>query len=296
MFRFSNQQEQFEISGVKFGGQPGKRRAVMIGSMFYPRHSVVKDPRTGEVDKVSVEQKLSALMDASRETGCPAAVAAYAETPEAMAVYLDMLASLTGLPILIDSSDPATRIRGARAAGEMGLQDRVVYNSLGLGSQEEEWKTVQDAGIRSAVVLAFNPKDVGVKGKIYILDDGDGLVDQGLIEKVGRYGVDRPLIDVAAMAMEQNAGSALQALTVAKAKWGLPVGCALHNTVESWSLLSGTREKDPKLFRYVDITASVLPMAAGADFVLYGPVEYARTVSYAASFADLMISQATEGL
>ena len=47
-----------------------------------------------------------------------------------------------------------------------------------------------------------------------------------------------------------------------------------------------------EIFRYVDVASAVLPIMAGADFVMSGPIEYARRVFHAASFADRMLEQA----
>jgi tetrahydromethanopterin S-methyltransferase subunit H len=220
----------------------------------------------------------------------------YAETVESMASYLDKVSELSDLPLFIDSPSPEVKLGGAVKAGEIGLGDRIVYNSLNAGTSPDELARLRDSKIRSAVLLAFNPKDVGVKGKIYLLDDGGGMLGEGLIELARKHGIDRPLIDLAVMSIEQNGGSALKALIVAKAKWGLPSGCALHNAVESWPPLLRARETDRQLFRYVDLSSAVIPIMAGADFVMYGPIEYARRVSLAAAFADELVRQSVSDL
>ncbi|HVO77303.1 MAG TPA: hypothetical protein VMS79_00375, partial [Methanomassiliicoccales archaeon] len=76
-----------------------------------------------------------------------------------------------------------------------------------------------------------------------------------------------------------------------KARWGLPSGCALHNAVESFAPLAKLQGEDRKIYRYVDVASVVMPMMAGADFVMYGPVEYARRAMHAAAFADEMLAQ-----
>ncbi|MDD1768545.1 MAG: hypothetical protein LUQ55_01010 [Methanomassiliicoccales archaeon] len=296
MFKFQNEQQVFSIGGVPFGGQPGERRTVLVGSLFYPGHSIVEDRLKGEVKKESLEKLVSDHRQAMEETNGPAALMVYAETVESMASYLDKVSELSDLPLFIDSPSPEVKLGGAVKAGEIGLGDRIVYNSLNAGTSPDELARLRDSKIRSAVLLAFNPKDVGVKGKIYLLDDGGGMLGEGLIELARKHGIDRPLIDLAVMSMEQNAGSALKALIVAKAKWGLPSGCALHNAVESWPPVLRARETDRQLFRYVDLSSAVIPIMAGADFVMYGPIEYARRVSLAAAFADELVRQSVSDL
>jgi len=294
MFRFQNEQHVFSIGGVSFGGQPGKRRSVLVGSLFYPRHSAVLDRVRGKVDEEKVARIVAEIESAADATGTPAALMLYAETPASIASYLDKVSDMTELPVFIDSPSPEVRLSGARRAAEMGVQERTVYNSLSAGSSPDEFRELGEIGLKAAVLLAFNPRDFGVKGKIYLLDDGGGMMSEGLLALAQKHGIDKPLVDLAVMSMDQNAGSALRALVVSKAKWGLPSGCALHNAVESWSpLLEG---EDPGLFRYVDIASTVIPLLAGADFVMYGPAEYARRAFHAAAFADELIAQAVSDL
>lgn len=296
MFRFQNEQQVYTIGGVPFGGQPGARRTVLVGSLFYPGHSVVEDRIKGRVKREALEKMISDHREAMKNTDSPAALMIYAETAESMVSYLDDVSSLSDLPLFLDSPSPEVKLGGAVKAGEIGLGDRIVYNSLNAGSSADELARLRDSKIRSAVLLAFNPRDFGVKGKIYLLEDGGGMLPEGLIDIARKHGIDRPLIDLAVMSVEQNAGSALKALIVAKAKWGLPSGCALHNAVESWPPVMNMKETDKQLFRYVDVSSAVIPIMAGADFVIYGPIEYARRVSLAAAFADELVKQSVSDL
>jgi tetrahydromethanopterin S-methyltransferase subunit H len=296
MMRFHNRQEEFEISGVRFGGQPGRRRAVMIGSMCYPRHSIIEDRAVGRCKDNAFERLLASVSSAEGETSTPGGIMLFAETPEAMNAYLERAVDLTPLPLFIDSPSSEVRLSGARKAAEMGIAERVVYNTLSAGTTRAELDGIQDAGITAAVLMAFNPADLELKGKIYLLEDGSGLLPSGLVDMAREVGITRPLIDTAVLSAEQNAGSSLRAITVAKAKWGLPTGCALHNAVESFPPLARLEGQDRKLYRYVDVASTVMPMMAGADFVMYGPIEQARRAYLVANFADEMMRQAASDL
>jgi tetrahydromethanopterin S-methyltransferase subunit H len=291
MFKFENKQSVFQIGKTPIGGQPGRKKTMLIGSLFYPGHSIVEDRIEGKVNRPALEEKMNGFWEAKKDTECLPALMIYADTVKAMSSYLGLVAD-NDLPIFLDSSTSEVKIEGAKRAMEMGIADRIVYNTLNVGSPVEEWEQVGQTGVKSAVIMAFNPRDISVKGKIYMLENGGGILDEGLLDLAGKYGIEKPLVDVAAMSVEQGAGAALRALFVAKAKWGLPTGCALHNAVESWDVLTSVRATDPKIFRYVDIASAVLPIMSGADFVMYGPIEYAKTVFYAAAFADQLMSQA----
>jgi tetrahydromethanopterin S-methyltransferase subunit H len=296
MLRFVNKQSSFGIGGMTFGGQPGMRKTVMVGSLFYPRHSIVEDRVAGRVRPGAVEKLLSDLHAASEETGVPAAVMVYAETPKAMQNHLSSVVDRTDLPLFIDSPSAEVRIAGALRAQEMGVAHRVVYNTLNAGATELELTSLQESGIRSAVLLAFNPSDIQAKGKIYLLEDGGGILPEGLLNLAQRHGIDQPLLDLAVMGSEQNAGAALRAIMIAKAKWGFPCGCAMHNAVESYAPLLKLTAEDRKLFRYVDVASAIMPIMAGADFVMYGPLESARRIFHASAFADQMMAQAASEL
>lgn len=296
MLRFVNKQSSHKIGGIVFGGQPGMRRTVLVGSLFYPRHSIVEDRVAGRVSPGATEKLLSDLQAASDETGVPAAVMVYAETPKAMENHLSNVIDHTELPLFIDSPSAKVRTAGAFKAKEMGVMDRIVYNTLNAGVTEEELSSLQESGIRAAVLLAFNPSDIQAKGKIYLLENGGGILPEGLIDLAQKYGIDKPLLDMAVMSSEQNAGTALRALMIAKAKWGLPCGCAMHNAVESYAPLTKLTGEDKKLFRYVDVASAIMPIMAGADFVMYGPIESARRMFYASAFADQLMAQAAAEL
>jgi tetrahydromethanopterin S-methyltransferase subunit H len=296
LFKFTNKQTTFRIGNVEFGGQPGMRRTVMIGSLFYPRHSVVVDRLEGKVKPGAVERLVDDVLAAAEETACPTALMVFAETPRCMERHLETVAGIFAGPLFIDSPSPEVRIAGINKAKDMGISDRVIYNTINAGVTEEELRSLKENGIRSSVLLAFNPGDTQAKGKIYLLENGGGILPEGMIEMARRSGVDQPLLDMAVMASEQGAGSALRGIMIAKAKWGLPCGCAMHNAVESHPPLSKLQGDDRKIFRYVDVASAVLPIMAGADFVMYGPIESSRRVFHAAAFADQMMEQAASEL
>ncbi|MDD1746957.1 MAG: hypothetical protein LUQ16_04260 [Methanomassiliicoccales archaeon] len=296
MLKFTNKQTTFKIGGVEFGGQPGKRRTVMVGSIFYPRHSVVEDRVEGRVKEGAVERLVGDLARAAEETGCPTALMVYAETERCMRSHLEKVADAYQGPLFIDSPSADVRIAGVVKANELGVQKRVIYNTINAGVTDKELEALRRNEVKSAVLLAFNPGDIQAKGKIYLLENGGGILPQGMLEMAQAHGVEMPLLDMAVMASEQGAGSALRGIMIAKAKWGLPCGCAMHNAVESYPPLAKLQGEDRKLFRYVDVAAAVMPIMAGADYVMYGPIEFARRTFHAAAFADQLMAQAAAEL
>jgi tetrahydromethanopterin S-methyltransferase subunit H len=293
LFKFQTAQKTFRISGTDFGSQPGKGRTVMVASLFYPGHGLVEDRQSGRLRLEDLRKKVEACEETSRTLGQPVAYMLYSETEAAARRYLETMADLTGAPLFLESPRMEVKRAGMAAGAGMGISERLVYNSLNAGSSEEEWSSLRENGVDSAVIMAFNPADMSTKGRIYLLDDGGDLIKEGLLQKAERHGIARPLLDTAATGFDQMAGSSLRALMVAKAKWGLPCGCALHNSVETWPPFQDMDEEKRKLFRYVDLAAVTLPISSGADFVMFGPVETASRALHVAAFTDGIMSQST---
>ena len=71
MFKFTKEQKIFDINGVKVGGQPGQLPTIMVGSIFYHGHRIVKDFKRGIFDKKMAEDLLNREEEISRKTGNP---------------------------------------------------------------------------------------------------------------------------------------------------------------------------------------------------------------------------------
>ncbi|MEM3793633.1 MAG: tetrahydromethanopterin S-methyltransferase subunit H, partial [Candidatus Bathyarchaeia archaeon] len=84
MFRFEKEQRIFEIASVKIGGQPGQNPPVMIGSIFYTGHEIVKDERLGIFDRKEAENLLAKEAEASDATGLARIVDIVGSYPEAL--------------------------------------------------------------------------------------------------------------------------------------------------------------------------------------------------------------------
>ncbi|MGQ9690802.1 MAG: tetrahydromethanopterin S-methyltransferase subunit H, partial [Thermoproteota archaeon] len=69
MFRFEKEQKIFDIANVKVGGQPGQLPIVLIGSIFYHKHKIVRDERKGEFDKEKAEELLKKEEEVSDKSG-----------------------------------------------------------------------------------------------------------------------------------------------------------------------------------------------------------------------------------
>jgi len=210
-----------------------------------------------------------------------------------MTNYIDFVTEITDAPFLIDSIDSEVRLAGAAHACKVGLSNRAIYNSINVGIENKEIDKIRELKIDSAIILAFSPKGFDVKGRIYILDNGNGILNKGLIDIARECGITKPLIDIAVTLVGQGAGAAIRASYVAKAKWGYPVGGGIYNAAASWEKL---RDYEKEYREFCGVGANVIQRMAGGDFVLYGPIEKAPKVFPLVAFADDIIAEAVKDI
>jgi tetrahydromethanopterin S-methyltransferase subunit H len=266
------EQKIFDIGGVNVGGVPGKDPTVLIGTIFYKREPLVQDEKKGLFDKKEAEKWIRRQEELSDVTGIPCMLDVEGSTAQSMERYIDFVAGITDVPMLLGGPTPEVREAGLKLVEEGGLEDRVVYNSLMPGCSEDEIETIKSSGVDSAVLLAYNVADLTAKGRL------DALV--GLLKSTERHGIGKPLLDT----FVPSLGIAFQAFRDAKSSLGLPVGCGPHNAIGLWKGL----EKKMGLRSKRSIVASVNAFAAasGADWILYGPIESAGVAFPAVAMVD----------
>jgi len=287
LFRFSKEQSIVNVAGVKFGGQCGELPSVLCGTVFYQGHKIVEDEEKGIFDRVAAEKLISRQAELSEETGCPGVLHLYARSIEAFERYLSFAEQVWSGPFIIDSADSATRGAAALLVSELGYADRAVYNSISLATEEKEAQALMDSEIDSAIVLAYNPAQPGVDGSLAILETGGSVCEKGLLTLAGEMGLQNLLIDPAVLPLGSGAGSALRFSVTAKARLGLPVGSGIHNAVSSWPWLS---KREMAAGKCCDAAAGAMQLLAGADFLLYGPIESADIIFPAAALADILVA------
>jgi tetrahydromethanopterin S-methyltransferase subunit H len=291
MFLFEKEQFVYDIAGTRVGGHPGELPTVLAGTIFYSGHKVVRDPVRGEFDKKTAESLINAQEEMSDTTGNPRMIQVFAETPEAMTIFLEFITELSDAPFLIDSADPMVRVSGLQYAEEVGILDRAVYNSLNVSATKEEREALWNMQHESAIILAFNPQDPSIAGKRSVLDEGTVTLERGLLALAEDLGIKKPLIDTATMAIGAGAGSSASFTFVAKTLYGHPVGAGIHNAPSSWSWLRKVKKENPEVFEACDIASNLITHTLGADFILYGPIENAKRVFPVVAMADIFAAE-----
>jgi tetrahydromethanopterin S-methyltransferase subunit H len=290
MHSFMRQQEVVEIGGVKFGGQPGENPTVLIGTVFYGRDFKVLD----EPAYAKAAELVAAQEDIAEETGLPGLVDVYIRDEKSAKREIDTLLSATDKPFSIDSSDAAARAKALEILDEAGALDRAIYNSVNLGATAEELKALEKHTPAAAIVLGYNPRDMSVDGRMEILDGGAGMLcvpAKGIIDLARDCGIGKLLIDTGATPFGSMSAETLRAIPVFKNRYGLPVGCSIHNTLESWAWMKERRKNDPEAYNAADAAANALVPLMSGDFIVYGPAANSRRIFPAVAFANKLIAE-----
>jgi len=280
VFEYSVKQKTYDVCGVKIGGDPGLVPTVMVGSMFYNGHMIVENPAEGLFDEVRAESQLRRAEEMSDATGLSTMVDLVAENAVAAGRYLDFIVEVTEMPIFLDVVDEAAQVEALQYASDQGMMDRIILNSLNPHSGERVYEKVKEAGCRNAVLLLYSMQ--------YILSSNKDALLKGMVAKAEAAGVENILVDTVVIDIP-TLGLAAKAIDGIKDRYGYPCGCGAHNAVSSWKRL---REKYcAKAVTTVIGVTSALPVAAGADFVFYGPMRNAEEVYPSIAMIDAAYSQ-----
>ncbi len=281
MWKFKVKQKVVEIGRVKIGGKPGENPTVLIGSIFYRGHKVVKNPEKGLFNKEEAEKELSRALELSDLTGLPLMLDVVGTTPESMKKFLDFTSSNSDVPLLLDGLSNETMIEGLEYSKETGLLPKIILNSITPETKDVVLEKIREVGLKNAVLLTYGMKAIiSSKGRVEVAEQ--------LLSKAKELGIENVLVDTTVLDIP-TLGMASKALFEIKDKFGVPAGCGAHNAVSQWKGLK-------KKLSHEGIVAStaascILPVALGADFVLYGPLRDAEYMFPAISLIDASYGQ-----
>ncbi len=330
MFRFEKEQQVWDFNGTKLGGQPGEYPTVLACSIFYNKHEIVLDDKTGKIDKPVAEALWNRCQDLSDQTGVPHIIQIMAEFPEAFDSYISWFDSIDNkTAFLMDSSVPKALAHACKYTTDVGLAHRAIYNSINGSILPENIEALKNSDVDSAIVLAFNPADPSVPGREKVLVEG-GVAGQakGMITIAEECGITRPILDTAATPLGLGSGSAYREILACKAIHGLPTGGAYHNMTVAWTWLKRWKgsKKNPSvlgeqlagkelylkqlLHHYKggidgviqaawsapDIGCNLIASTLGANLIMYGPIENVEPMITAQAYMDIVTLEAVRPL
>lgn len=282
MFSFTKEQKIVDISGVRFGGQPGHVPTVCFGGFFFK----------GVPDFEKAKKDLKRMYEVSSRTGVSVVPDFFVKKEEHLGDIIGFIKDSVpkDCPFSVDIIEAGLKVSVLELLNENNLLDRAIYNSVHIGVTDEERAALKRYMPEGVIVVAFNPKDKSPDGKIEVLENGAHLLDMGLLDLVKNLGIKSVLVDTAAMAPGDISGAAISAIPVVKEEYGLPVGCAIHNVVEKSNWLDGFTG----VRKTVDFASNVNIPVFGGDFCIFGPVENAEYVLPLVAWEDILVSEYTE--
>lgn len=286
MFLFPEKQALYNIGGVRVGGQL-RNPCTLVGTIFYSRQGIT---RKGGFNRKKAGRLIRTQEDLSAKTGLGCMLDVYADSVEKIREYIDFVSEVTDLPFMVDSTDAVVRLAGVEYAEEIGLVDKVAYNSINMSVTCDEVEYLKNSGVNTALLMAFNPVDNSLKGRVDLLKSGGGVINRGLIDVADECGIKKKLIDTGITPLGSGAGSALRAVTVCKSIFRYPVGNAIHNAVYACDWMKTSRWD----IRQIDYASNVILRVLGSDFILYGPIENARQVFMNLALTECFIGEALE--
>jgi tetrahydromethanopterin S-methyltransferase subunit H len=285
MFRFTADQFVYDINGTKIGGQPGEYPTVLIGSIFYRGHKIMKDSDKGLFDEDAAKKLLDNEAELSEETGNPRIVDVLGDTEMALTKHVEFVLKNTTTPILLDSPSPEVRIQTLKHfANDPEVMNRIIYNSLEENCTDHELEVIKECGVKTSVILAFSKKALKPSKRVKLLVGDEKK--EGLLEKAKRAGVEQFLIDPGVLDVASSSWTTM-AIRDTKEQYGYPGGCASSNALYLWKKM---RAKGSPYFEAAGASVFTFPVTYGADFILYGPMANAAWVYRAVATTDAMIA------
>jgi tetrahydromethanopterin S-methyltransferase subunit H len=277
MLKFTAEQKTFTIAGIEVGGQPGQRPTLLIGSIFFSGHKIVKDNLKGIFDRDKARALLEGDAEASARTGNPRFIDVIGDTGPALINYLEFVAQHTDAPLLVDSFSQKVRLEALRHFAGTEVAPRLVYNSIAEDTTDEELDCLRACGVRSSILMAFSTAAPRPRQRIKL------LVEK-LLPAAQRAGIENVLVDPGVLDIVSIGWTAL-AIREIKDTLGYPSGCAPSNALFTWEKL---RAMGQPSFEAASAATFTLTQTQGADFVHYGPIRNAPWVYQAAATVDAM--------
>jgi len=274
-----------QIGNAVIGGPLGSRTGLLVGSIFYDKHSIVRDAYAGDFDEARAKGLLEKVNGLSRRYGVQMAIDVIAAAPAAMARYLEFVGANSDLPILINATEGEVRIAGLEAAAELELLPRSIFASLNEDTEDAELDALRRHRPAAVMVLANDVTDPTPEGSC-------NMIEQRYRPMLDEIGVETPIVDLGAMD-PPSVGIALRGIQAVRERFGYPAGCAFSNCFPQWTGLSSLGRE------WVNLslgTALVACRAAGGDFLHYGIIEKAALAAHVGGSAEVFFGFAAQEL
>ncbi len=286
MFTFDKEQQVFSIGKVKVGGQPGVNPPLVMPSLFQKGDPCVESRQKRLFDKTMATEQIRRLEVLSELTGMPVIVAMVANSADEMKAYVDFYVETTDIPFAIDMWKLEPRIEATRYVAELGLLDRMLYNSVTVWSPDvsAEVEQIRELGVKHVCAVVMDMVDQLPSGRMSALDD--------MLPKLAPGNFESILVDTSVMNLPSTGICALSNRLV-KEKYGLPAGAASANGTYMWQKSVWKENLDTwgeAAFAAVDAATHAATIALWGDFIFSGPMWGNDHVFPAVAAAHTMVS------
>lgn len=281
MFTLETKQKVCQIGPWKVGGQPGDNPPLLISSMFHKGDRLLESRKEGTFNKAKATDYIKRQEELSEQTGIPSVTAMVANTADEMKHYIDFFTSLSDKPFAIDMWVQQPRIDSVKYVAELGLIDRLVYNSITPWDKDIPAQVAQlkELGVKHVVVQVYDEEDPTPQGRVKSFGKMMDMIGEDTFESI--------LVDTSVMNLPATSFSAV-ANKMIKEKYGVPAGLASSNGTFMWKAAREMWGSDG--FSAMNTAAQAASTMLWSDLIFYGPQVTAPRVFPAVVSAVLMLS------
>ncbi|MCJ7650119.1 MAG: hypothetical protein MUP85_16030, partial [Candidatus Lokiarchaeota archaeon] len=175
-------------------------------------------------------------------------------------------------PFLVDGLNDSSRIPAMERLKEIGLLDRAILNSIDNSTTDANLEKIKEIGVKYTVLLTFGSTCIFPMQKLDFLKNV-------LIPKAQKANIENIIIDTAVLDLP-SIGINIETVGMIKKELGYPVGFAPANAIYGWNFV----KKYGEASRCGAIAAQMAYCVnAGSDFVLFGPIKFAKCIIPAVS-------------
>jgi len=284
VFVFKKEQLSYDFGGVTIGGLPGENPTVLIGGLFFKGQPIVDDTRAGTFDKVLARQWIETGQLMVEKTGHPLMIQAFGRTPTAMEQHLSWLSENFDGTILFESTNSDARKRAIEYCQEIGITNRVIYNSINLSMNEDEKKVLKESSLNMAIILGWSPRATSLPDRMKTITD---------ILKISEdLGIEKVLVDPATMPVGAGYGLEHRTILAVKSELGLPTCLGPHNAPSAWRFLKDPEFDHESLHLAAVVASTIASQVLATDAIMYGSMIRTKEVFTAVALISNALANA----
>nr|CBJ55921.1 methylcobalamine:H4folate methyltransferase [Hyphomicrobium sp. AT2] len=248
-----------KIGDVTIGGPPGSHTGLLVGSIFYDKHSLVSDAFAGAFDEAKAAAIIEKVNGLSERYGVQMAFDVIAASPEAMEKFIEFVGGRTKLPFMINASEADVHIAGLECADRLGVLNRAIFASL---NEDTDDSIIEALGRHRPACVMILANDVGDPTP----EGSCEMIERVFRPMLNEIKVEAPLVDLGAMD-PPSVGISIRGIEAVRRRFGYPAGCAFSNCFPQ---VDGASRSWARMGQPLAGNGACACRAAGGDFLHYG--------------------------